>query len=186
MNYSTRSHDAKLSTVLLAPLDRIEHAPMSVRVIALVGGAWQYVTTDAFSISLFLVLFSGICDYWLGVRAAKYKGIYTPKAAYAGAVGKAAGLLIAMLIRPVEYFIFVKGWGDTNGMLATAVALSLFGSDLQSIAHHRESFGAKPIPVLSSVLEWIQRFAQSRVPAPPASPSVTPQRRKDDGEGWEG
>lgn len=187
MNYSIRRHDAKLSAILLAPLERVEQAPIWVRFVSLGAAAYQYVTTSAFTVALFLVVIAATFDYILGVKAARFAGTFTPKAAHAGLTGKWAGLGIAMFIRIFEYFILVMGLGDTKGMVATAVAISLFASDLQSIAHHRERFGAKPIPVLSAALEWMQRFAASKVPSPPAVPApATPQRRKDDGEGWEG
>lgn len=179
MKYSMRRHDARLAAALLSPLDRVEHLSTWGKVFAFGGAIWQYATTSAFSVALFLVLIAAIADYLLGVKASKWNGTYTPQAAHRGALGKMTGLLIAMLLRTVEYFILVQGLGDTKGMLATAVALSLFASDLQSIAHHRESFGAKPIPVLSSALEWIQRLAASRIPGPP-DPN-TPQRRAGDG-----
>lgn len=181
MKYSIRKHDARLSAILLAPLERVEHAPIWIRVFALAGAAWQYVTTSAFSVALFLVFVAAVFDYILGVKASKWNGTYTPRAAHAGLVGKIAGLGIAMFIRIFEYFILVQGLGDTKGMLGTAVAISLFASDMQSIAHHRERFGAKPIPVLSAALEWIQRFASSKIPSPP-DPN-TPQRRAGDGDG---
>lgn len=179
MKYSIRRHDAPLSAILLSPLERIEHAPVAVRVFGVAGAAWQYLTTSAFTVALFLVFITAVFDYVLGVKASRWAGTYTPQAAHRGALGKMAGLGIAMLIRVLEHFILVQGLGDTKGMLATAVALSLFATDIQSIAHHRESFGAKPIPVLSSVLEWIQRFASSRIPGPPDS--AAPQRRAGDG-----
>jgi hypothetical protein len=179
VDYSITRNDARLSAVLISPVERLENAPTWGKAVGLLGSLVQYVTTDAFTGALFLVLFVGIIDYAVGTKAAKLAGIYSPAAAHRGAMGKITGLLICLILRVVEQYILVQGLVNTRGMLATAVAISLFAVDLQSIAHHRESFGARPIPVLSRVLDWLHALANSRVPAVPAD---TPKRRATDGD----
>jgi hypothetical protein len=126
---------------------------------------------------LLLVVAVGMVDYWLGVKASKATKSFDPVIAHKGAMGKISGVLLLFLVRILEGFIQAQGWGNTKGAAATAIAISLFAVDLQSIAHHREEFGAQPIPVLGAVLDWIQRFASSKVPELPAD---TPTRRADD------
>jgi hypothetical protein len=70
-----------------------------------------------------------------------------------------------LLVRLVEGWLYAHAFVDTRGGIATALTVSLIVVDLQSIAHHRESFGATPIPVLSQLLAWLQElFASSRIP----------------------
>jgi hypothetical protein len=127
-----------------------------------------------------MVVAVGMIDYWLGVKAAKSTkpSSFDPVVAHRGAMGKVSGVLLLFLVRILEGFVQTQGWGNTKGAAATAIAISLFAVDLQSIAHHREEFGAQPIPVLGAVLGWIQRLASGRVPEVPAAD--TPARRVDD------
>jgi hypothetical protein len=170
--------DARFSTVLLSPFDRLETNPLWGKGLAGVGALIQYLRTDAFSGALLLVVAVGIVDYWLGVKAAKSTKTFDPVVAHRGAMGKISGVLLLFLVRILEGFIQAQGWGNTKGAAATAIAISLFAVDLQSIAHHREEFGAQPIPVLGAVLAWIQRFATGKVPID--LPPGTPTRRADD------
>jgi hypothetical protein len=178
MNYRMSGRDARFSTVLLSPFDRLDMNPVWGKVIAAIAAIYQYLRTDAFSGALFLVVAVGIIDYWLGVKAAKSTKTFDPVVAHRGAMGKISGVLLLFLVRILEGFIQAQGWGNTKGAAATAIAISLFAVDLQSIAHHREEFGAQPIPVLGVVLAWIQRFASGKVPAD--LPPGTPTRRAED------
>lgn len=178
MQYTTISHrDARLSAVLLSPFDRLESGPLWGRTFAVFGAIYQFIRTDAFSGALLLVIAIAVVDYWLGVKAAKSTNTYDPVIAHRGVMGKISGILLLFLVRLVEGYIQVQGLGNTRGAAATAIAISLFAVDLQSIAHHREAFGAAPIPVLSSLLAWLQRIASSRIPD---SPADTPARRDGD------
>ena len=177
MNYKMSGRDAPLSTVLFSPFERLDMNPLWGKAMALLAALYQYLRTDAFSGALLLVVFIGIVDYWLGVKAAKSTKTYDPVIAHRGAMGKISGVLLLFLVRVLEGFIQAQGWGDTHGAAATAIAISLFAVDLQSIAHHREEFGAQPIPLLGAFLSWIQRLASSRIPDVPAD---TPTRRVDD------
>lgn len=169
--------DAPLSVVLYSPFERLEMNPLWGKAMAMLGALYQYLRTDAFSGALLLVVAVGIVDYWLGAKAAKLTKTYDPVVAHRGAMGKISGVVLLFLVRVLEGFIQVQGWGDTHGAAATAIAISLFAVDLQSIAHHREEFGAQPIPLLGAFLSWVQRLASAKIPAPPAD---TPSRRVDD------
>jgi hypothetical protein len=177
MNYRMSDKNGRLSAVLLSPFDRLDMNPIWGKAMALLAALYQYIRTDAFSGALLLVVFIGIVDYWLGVKAAKSTKTYDAVIAHRGAMGKISGVLLLFLVRVLEGFVQAQGWGDTKGAAATAIAISLFAVDLQSIAHHREEFGAQPIPVLGAILSWIQRLASSRVPPAPVD---TPTRRSDD------
>lgn len=178
MKYDLARPDARLSAVLLSPLERMEWTTLPTwgKILAGIGALAQLLIADAFVGALLLVIVIGMADYIVGVKAARMANDYDPQAAHRGAMGKMSGILILLLIRAVEGWVSFQGLGNTKGAAATAVAISLFAVDLQSIAHHRESFGAKPIPVLGRLLEWIQDFANSRLP----DPAGTPRRRASD------
>lgn len=161
MNYRLSGRDARFSSILLSPFDRLDMNPVWGKAMALLAGLYQYLRTDAFSGALLMVVAVGMVDYWLGVRAAKSTKTFDPVIAHRGAMGKISGVLLLFLVRILEGFIQAQGWGNTKGAAATAIAISLFAVDLQSIAHHREEFGAAPIPVLSPALSWLQRVAAS-------------------------
>lgn len=164
-------------SVFLSPLERLE----SAKVIAIIAACFQYLLTDAFAGAFVLVFVAGVADYRIGVKAAKLLKQYDPIAAHRGWLGKMSGFCLLLMIRALEYYLRGQGF-DWHGALATGVALSLFVVDLQSIAHHREELGAQPIPVLSSLLawlqNWIQRMTESKLPSPPAVD--TPARRAED------
>lgn len=156
---------------ILAPLQRIDTTPVWGQVLSAAAMAWTVVTHDMFAGALVLVLISALFDYWIGVKAAKFKGLYDSHRAHAGVSSKMSGILLLMMIRLAEF------WGgqhvllNTKGAIATAVAISLFAVDVQSISHHREEMGASPIPVLGRVIALLQGLASSKVPGPPTDDS---------------
>jgi hypothetical protein len=183
MNYKLSRRDARLSAVLYSPIDRIESGPLWAKMFAAGAGVYQYVRADAFLSALLLVIVVGVVDYVLGTKASTSKGIpWDRKLATRGAYGKISGWLLLGLVRLVEHWLYLHALiPHSRGVFATVIAISLVAIDLQSIADHRETFGATPIPVLSAVLVWLQRFASSlfasRVPPDPAD---TPARRVED------
>lgn len=157
----------RLATAFVSPIERALEVPWWGKVGAIAAATTQYVVTDMFGGALILVFAAMTVDYGVGVTAAKRLGKYEPRLAQQGAMGKITGLLLLILLRLFEAYAHAQGVIDTRGGLATAVAIGLFTVDLQSIAHHRESFGAAPIPVLSKIFEWLQAFAGSKVPPAP-------------------
>jgi hypothetical protein len=177
MNYKLTGSDARFSAVLLSPFDRLEAGATWAKASAAIGALAQYAYHDAFIGALAFVIVSGIADYIVGVKAARLAGAYDVQTAHRGALGKISGLLLLLLVRTFEHYLFLQGLTpNTRGVMATAIAISLFAVDLQSIAHHREELGAQPIPVLGRFLEWLQSLAGSKIPPDPA----TPARRADD------
>jgi Bacteriophage holin family len=163
----TTVYPLKLHATLLSALARLEDAPAWAWILGVAAGAWQYVSTSTFTQLLFLVVAASVADFWFGRKSARFAGQYDPRVAHMGAVGKAAGLVILLLIRLVEGWLFNADWIDSRGALATMVGMALVAVDLQSMAHHREALGATPIPVLSHALAWFKSLAATRVPAPP-------------------
>jgi phage-related holin len=150
----------------LTPLMRLDETPAWGKMLGALLAVWHYVTHDLFGGVLFLVFITGAADYLFGVRAAKHAGTYDPRIAHAGFIGKLSGMVLIFILRFFEHWASTNSLIDTKGALSIALAISLFAVDLQSIAHHRESFGARPIPVLSNILSWLQALASKRVPPP--------------------
>lgn len=161
-------------SALSSPMARYEDAPTWAHALGVGAAVWQFVSNDTFVGALILLFLSGVFDYIVGVKAARFRGEYDPKLAHAGAMGKMSGILILFLIRGGEFWSQHYGVVNTHGALSTAIAVSLFAVDLQSIAHHREGFGAAPIPVLGAVIEWLQTFARGRVGAGKTDDPRTP------------
>ena len=172
MHYQSARRDASLSAAFLSPFDRLELAPTWGKVVGAIAAIIQYVRSDAFSGALLLLVFIGLIDYWIGVGAAKADGTYNSTIAHRGVMGKICGIVLVFLVRLIEGYIRIQGLGDTHGVAATAIALQLFVVDLQSIAHHREQFGAQPLSFLIPVFAWLDRFGSSKIPAPPPPASA--------------
>ncbi len=168
-----RFNGSALIGVVLSPLERLGEVPVWGRIIALLLALCQFVATDAFGSAIAIVLLASVVDYCVGAYAAKARGEWKPELARSGAMGKVSGLGLLVLIRILEWFASAQGLIESNGALATLVAVSLIAVDLQSIAHHRESFGARPIPFLSALFKWIEQLLSSRLPDPAARRSAT-------------
>jgi phage-related holin len=149
---------------LTAPVDRLLDAPGWAKGIAIIAALVQYIETDAFGGTLTLVVVTGIIDFYVGTKAARWLGVYDPRMAHAGAMGKVTGVLFLLITRLMEHFLFTESLLNTRGAVATAIGMSLVLVDLQSIAHHRETFGATPIPVLSQCLDLLQRIIRAKIP----------------------
>jgi Bacteriophage holin family len=174
MQNAASRRDTRLSAVFLSPFNRLEVAPAWGKAVAAIAAIYQYVRTDAFSGALLLLVFIGLIDYWLGVKAAKYENTYDATIAHRGVMGKICGIALVFLVRLIEGYIQIQGLGDTHGIAATAIALQLFVVDLQSIAHHREQFGGAPLAFLVPIFAWLDRFGSAKIPAPPKDDAAKP------------
>ena len=188
MKHTAASPTASFLSVFYSPLERIDSSSNWAKAFGFLAGAYQYIRNDAFLSALVLVALIGVVDYVLGIKAARSKGIpWNRDVAYRGAMGKISGLILLGLLRTVEHWLYLQAIvPHTRGMFATAIAISLVAIDLQSIAQHRETFGAQPIPVLGAFLAWLQSVASSLAsaimsaksppdPSPPAPPAEEPR-----------
>jgi hypothetical protein len=152
---------------IVSPMDRLASASPEIQVGAMLIAAIQWVARDLFAGALMLVIFAGVSDYLLGGRIARMKGEWNGNAARNGVVGKMSGVFLCLLIRFFEAWLAQQADLNTHGAVATGLAVSLFAVEVQSIAFHRESVGARPIPILSSILDWMQRMAGNKIPGGP-------------------
>lgn len=157
--------------LLVAPLERLSDAPTWGWLAAWVGGAWQWLRGDAFSSLLGLIVLIAGADYYYGTKAARFANKFNPTLAQRGWHGKMSGLVLLLGIRLFEGWVAAAHLVDSKGGIATAVGIALITVDLQSIAHHRETFGAVPIPVLSTVFSWMRGVVSVKLPPPGPDPS---------------
>lgn len=164
--------------LLLQPWERIAvDTPTWGWWLAWVGGFWQWLRGDAFSSLLALIVAIAAADYYYGVKSARLHKRFSPVLAQRGWHGKVSGVVLLLGVRLFEGWAASSALIDSKGGIATALGIALLTVDLQSIAHHRESFGAAPIPVLSNVLVWMRALGSVRDVAPPPPPS--PHRPED-------
>ncbi len=163
--------------LLIQPLERLAaDTPFWGWVVALLGSTWQWVTGDAFTTLLLLIVGVAACDYYYGTKAAFLNDRFSPQMARRGWHGKMSGIVLLLAVRLFEGWASLAHYIDSRGSVATLLGIALLSVDLQSIAHHRESFGAAPIPVLGPVLAWMRTIGP--VKAPPLTPrlDVPPSR----------
>lgn len=167
----------KVTAALSSPLARIaDDVPLWGWLTGVLAGAWQTVSADTFTRLLFLILVAASADYLFGVKSAKHRGVYDPRIAHGGAIGKVAGLVLVLLLRGIEGWLLLSDFVDSRGAIATTVGVALLSVDLQSIAHHREALGAPPVPVLSHALAWLRGLTTPKtvLPGPPDSEEGPP------------
>lgn len=153
--------------ILAEPWERLaSDTPTWGWVLAWLGGFWQFLAGDAFSSLLALIVLIAAADYYYGVKAARLSERFSPVLAQRGWHGKMSGVVLLLGIRLFEGWAAGAGFVDSKGGLATALGIALLTVDLQSIAHHRESFGASPIPILSNILAWMRNLASVKLPPP--------------------
>lgn len=149
--------------LLVQPLDRLTaETPFWGWVIAVLGAAWQWLRGDAFTNLLLLIIAVAACDYYYGTRAASINGRFSPQLARRGWHGKMSGIVLLLAVRLFEGWASMAQFVDSRGSVATLLGIALLSVDLQSIAHHRESFGAAPLPVLGPILAWMRTIGEAR------------------------
>lgn len=154
---------------IVSPVGRLADAAPDVKVWGLAVALGQFIRGDLFTGAVLLVTVASAIDYLLGGRVARVQGVWNGDAARNGWVGKLSGILLCLLIRAFEGMLLAHADLNTHGALATGLAVSLFAVELQSIANHRESLGASPIPILSAILDWMQKMAGHKIPPAPGA-----------------
>lgn len=174
----TRALDSGTRFFLAVPFIRLAEAPSWSKALGFIGAMLSYLVYDLFGGFLLVALIPAtLADFYFGTVVAKRRDpsdprYYDPRRSSAGWNGKLAGLLLLMLVRAVEWWAARHGFldflgGDTNGAIATALAVGLFGAELESIEHHRIALGSGPIPGLSHLTALLRRVWVGRIPDPP-------------------
>jgi hypothetical protein len=146
---------------------------------------WAFVTSDAFTLVIFLLVASGTADTIYGRRIHKQLHTYEQHKAEIGLLSKIMGIVLTMLIRGFEGWWSTlvmstpfDGW-HTNGFLAMAVAVTLFVHDLKSIQEKRVRFGQPPLPVFTQVLAVLDGLASLLGAGPPDNRRLVERRSTD-------
>lgn len=152
--------------LLIQPIERVvADTPFWGWVIALLGSSWQWISGDAFTTLLLLIVGVAACDYYYGTKAAFLNDRFSPQMARRGWHGKMSGIVLLLAVRLFEGWASLAHYVDSRGSVATLLGIALLSVDLQSIAHHREAFGAAPLPVLGPILAWMRSLGPIKEPS---------------------
>lgn len=156
-----------LVTVLTAPVQRLMNTSLGERIFGVISAIIGFLLTDAFTLVTMLLVASGTADTIYGRALHKQLDNYDQQKAEIGLLSKVMGIVMVLLIRGFEGWwsrVIVDGPFDgwhTAGFLSMAVAVTLFVHDLKSIQEKRVRFGQPPLPVLTQVLNVLDRIADA-------------------------
>ena len=152
-----------LSRVVMAPLFRFD-VP-GAKALGVAVGTVQAVVQDLSFGIFFLLIISGVADTVYGRRQAKALGEFDPLKAELGLHSKMMGIVLTLLVRGFELWWSNAATGTavdgmhTHGVMAAAIAVTLFISDIESIEEKRARFGQRPLPILGPILRMMNRMA---------------------------
>lgn len=180
-----------LFKLVAVPLMRVEGTPLWGRVVSVLVGCAEIVRGDLFLGILLLLVASNALDWYHGRAVAKIDQIFDPHLALYGLHSKVAGIALVLLIRGFEAWLAGIELADgtvalqTHGFVSIAIAVALFANDVESISLHRERMGARPIPILSSVVGGLRQLAKGLVPTAlraekQGKPPPPPERRRQE------
>lgn len=165
-------------------VDRLQDSGTPAKVAAVAGGVFQLLVPDAFFWLFLILVGSNVADWIFGRHAARVRpeGFSHAKSRQ-GLIGKAAQLVILLVLRSLEATIPLMGLPSTLGIGSAAITLALIVEDLESLERHVVTLGGKRIPGLSPVLKKIRTITggdrrNPGEPVPPAGEGM--RRRKDD------
>lgn len=163
--------DTSLPLALIPPA-KIMDAPDWAKVTSVIAGIASLVWGNLFWSFLVVGLAPAtIADFYFGSHAAHVRSEYDANRASRGWNAKLAGVIELILVYTLEWWATQHGLAhlfgvtvQTNGAIATILAVGLFGKELDSIEHHRTQMGAGPIPGLSQVTALLRRVWVGRIP----------------------
>ena len=166
MQYNLARRDARLSAALLSPVDRLVSGPAWTKVFAVFGSLLEFAYHDAFIGALAFAIVAAAFDNRMGIKVAQLIGKVDANAVKRDVLEKVSGLCLVLLIRSFEHYLFLQGVApNTRGIAGTIAAVGLFAAYLHSILQHREEIGARPVPVLGAIVDWISQIFAAKLPA---------------------
>jgi uncharacterized protein YqgC (DUF456 family) len=144
-------------------MQRIAATPPAAWIAALIL-AGSTVLRDGFFWLWLILAVANAADWVAGRWAARHRGTFDSTRSRAGVYGKAIGLIVVAILRSVEgaMTLFTPAFGDgTDGLVAATVTLLLIYEDLESLDNHRQTLGASPIPILTTVMEKMRSLTGS-------------------------
>lgn len=178
-----------LASALLAPLYRLQELEPTGKLWAPLAAFGAFLVNDLWVLLTVILVLAHAIDWLFGRRAARAQARFDPQVSEWGLQSKVASILEVMLLRMLELALVGRlpettpEWFLTAaeaGYFAVAVTAALIYQDLRSIEEHRQALGGAPIPILSVVLDVMQRATDALLPTPsnPANPS-NPQEESD-------
>lgn len=153
--------------MLSAPFIRLTELPPAAQWLAASIGAVQLMLADVFVIFFALAVCAGVFDWYYGRLAARMRGAFDPVVSAYGWHSKMAGFSILLVLRLSELGLGNAGVLDTKGLFATAMAAAIVFSEIESLDHHRQELGARPLPLLSRLLAYLRGVTERMIPNPP-------------------
>lgn len=146
------------------PFVRLHDCPSWGKLLGGIGGLAKIIWADAFTVLFFLLVAINFLDHRFGVKAAEAAEVYDPLLAEYGWHSKLVGLTLVLAVRGLEWWGGAYYMLDTGGVVAVAVTLALISKDLKSLEHHRLVLGADPIPLVTVVVQFLDRLAERLLP----------------------
>lgn len=147
---------------LLRPLQRMEEAPGWAKALSPLAGLATAVFSDTVLIQLLaLYLIAGATDFVIGAMIAARGRAYDSDRARAGLLGKIAAVVLVLLLRALEAVLAQLGPLNTSGLIAGSAAFVLLLQELRSINAHREALTGRPVPLLGTLFDRLDRIAEA-------------------------
>lgn len=149
---------------LTAPFVRLWDLGADGKLVALIAGLIAAAASNVFVLLMGVLLVSSVADWWLGRAVAVRRGDFDPAISGWGLKSKIAGIILVATLRLLEAVLTQAGVPDPHGILAVVAAAGLIHQDLDSIDHHRQALGGRPIPLLTGALTLGRRMAEALLP----------------------
>lgn len=149
---------------IMAPFQRLVDLSVDGKVVAATLGLVAAVTADLSFLLLAVLMVSSAVDWFFGRAAARKMRRFDVSVSMWGLHSKIAGILLVVVLRLVELVLNNAGVPDPHGVLAVATAAALIYQDLESIDHHRQTLGGRPIPVLAQILKAGRKMSEALLP----------------------
>lgn len=140
-------------------LNRLSEIPPRYWALAGLTGAVEIIVDDGFFWLWVLLAIANGVDWIAGRLAVREQTpeLFSRKKSRVGLYSKGLGLIILGMLRGLEAILpGVLDTPSTSGYLAAVIGVALFIDELDSIDHHRQSMGKRPIPMLSWVITQLR------------------------------
>lgn len=132
--------------------NRMSEIPPRYWALGGILGWVEVVTADRFFYLWSVLAVANLVDWIAGRWAVRHTEPekFSRKVSRVGIYSKALGLIALALLRTMEAVLpDILQTPSTGGYIAAVVGLALFVDELDSIDHHRQRLGTRPIPMLS-------------------------------------
>ena len=161
MRYDDARPYAMYGLYLLRPLQRLDEAPGWAKALAPLGGLLTAVLNDGILLQLLvLYLLAGVIDFVIGAMIATRDRAYSGDRARAGLLGKVSAIALVLLLRALEAVLAQLAPVNSAGLIAGSAAFVLFLQELRSINAHRETLTGRPVPLLGTLFDRLDRLAE--------------------------